>query len=397
MGSRTGGRPRTFAHLCGVRCREAAGRVAWLRTRAGMEGPSTAAPASDWEVAEDPSLAMLDWMEYDPSTEMFVYPCERCGEQIELRRIDVDEGGGRCAECGGQLLLLDDDEFDEASPLPYDSGTINHTTLVVEGSLDLEVRVLPGMRIDWKFAEQDGQAVGFTATYAVHDRGFETRAPMTIVRNELRSELSSNFTMRAGGKLVMHFTNTAGDGSKRTEVVSGSTPRTGDLRELEPEPEPEPEPASGFSLDNDAAGGGSAYGALPPPVVIRKRAGAGVCNAACRINVAISRLPPFATSSGDMSGVIGTPGGSAGNGGTPASMIQPPNVRVMDGRGAGELELQEIPARHPQSGQTGAAVGFTIQEGTVLPSPSSASAGRSVQKNAEGGGSGGGLSESLLS
>ena len=193
------------------------------------------------------------------------------------------------------------------------------------------------------------------------------------------------------------FTNTAGDGSKKTLVVCGSEAPREDLRELELEPEPEPEPVSGFSLEVDEAGAGSAYGALSSPG-IRERAGAGICNAACRISVAISRLPPFATPGGDMSGVIGTPGGRASSGGTSGgSMTKPPTVGVVGGRQAGELEQRELPTRNPQSNRKGTAAGFTIQEGTVLPSPSSASLGRSVQKKLDGGGSGGGLSESLLS
>jgi hypothetical protein len=358
-----------------------------------MEGSASAVEEPPWqddpEVVEDPSLAMLDWMEYEASTETFTYPCESCGECIELQRVDVDEGGGRCTECGGQLLLLDDDEFDQTSPLPHDSETINHTTLAVEGSLNLQVRVLPGMRVTWKFAEQDSQAVDFTATYAVHDRGFQARTPITIVRNEPHSELSCNFTMRAGGKLVMRFTNADGDGSEKTEVLCGSA--QDNMPELEPEPEPEPEPelsvpASGFSLEtDDEAGGGSIYGTLPPPSVTK-----GGSGTARRVCVAISRLPPFATAEGDMSGVIAASRAGTDTSATSTGRTDAPRVGVTGRQQPGDLEMGAMPTG---STQGGAGPRFTISEGTVLPSPDS---GRSAKKKPEGGGSADGLSESLL-
>ncbi len=264
--------------------------------------------------------------------------------------------------------------------------------MAVEGSLNLEVRLLPGMRVSWKFAEQDSNALDFMASYAVHDRGFERRAPITIVRNELRSELSSNFTMRAGGTLVMHFTNTDGDGSEKTEVLRGSEqvaqymPEPAPAREPEPEPEPELSvPTYGFTLESDEeAGGGSIYGTLPAPGV--GKAGTGTVR---RVHVAISRLPPFATSDGDMSGVIAAPRAGANTSATSARRMEAPRVGAFGQQQPGDLEMEQMPTGHTAGG---AGLRFTISEGTVLASPGSGVA----KKKLVGGSSGGGLSESLL-
>jgi hypothetical protein len=355
---------------------------------------------------EDPSLAMLDWMEYEATAEAFIYPCESCGASISLERPDVDEGGATCAQCGGRLLLLDDDEFDAASPLPYDSETINHSTLVVDGTLNLEVRVLPGSRVSWKFAEQAGDTVDFTASYAFHDQEFELRAPITIVQPGARSELSSNFTMRSGGQLLLRFTNPSGDGSERTEVLRGAgSAEDGGMPELEPEPELAV-PGSGFSLDTDDAGAISIYGTLPPPAV------AAGSSSARRVNVAISRLPPFATADGDMSGVITAPDGRAGPGtaagadagsasagGGGGGRLEAPRVGAGGSSGGGEgLEMAELSggphSEGTAAGTSGGVPGFTIQEGTVLPP---GLGGQNASRKKPAGESGGGLSESLLS
>ena len=188
-----------------------------------MEGvPLPRAAAADEDEDEDPMLAMLDWMEYDQARQAFLYPCERCGAVVVLERIDVEEGGGGCAACGGRVLLLDDDEFEGGPPLPFDSETINHATLSVAGRLTYELRVLPGTRVSWKFAEGSGQSVGFTATYAVNNSEFETQPPITIVQPAARSDHSAFFTMRSGGRLLLIFEHERGDGSEVTEVASGS-------------------------------------------------------------------------------------------------------------------------------------------------------------------------------
>lgn len=381
-------------------------REGWAWGSVGMEGAAVEDDSIAWqnesEVAEDPSLAMLDWMEYEATTESFMYPCDSCGENVELHRVDIEEGGGSCAKCGGRLLLLDDDEFDRASPLPYDSETINHTTLLVEGSAKLEIRVLPGMRVSWKFAVQDGQALDFMATYAVCAGEFEPRAQITIVQSEPRSELSSNFTMRTGGKLVLHFTNTAGDASEKTEVLCGSVQWPDDVDILVPQPEPEPElglsaTTSGFSVGTDEAKGDSIYGTLDSPGVKGGAATRGG-DGRCRVNVAISRLPPFATAEGDISGVIAAPSRRASAG----ARTEPPHIATTgrEEQDGAMLEMSDMASRHSQPDQADletASPGFTIQEGSVLPPPGLTSGERNARKQPAGGSRGGGLSESLLS
>ena len=141
------------------------------------------------------------------------------------------------------------------------------------------------------------------------------------------------------------------------------------LRMPEPEPEPEvvvPPPGSGgFSTDAESGGGGgSIYGALSAPAVglgsgSGRPSGGGSGNS-LRVSLAISRLPPFVTAEGDLSGVIGAPSSSGSGSGKKSGGS---GGRGSKGGGS-SLEMA------PMAGATGGLEdggGFTIAEGTVLP------------------------------